>query len=551
MEKAKINKSDLIPLYIGITGHRDIRDEDREPLKLKIKEFILEKRKQIPFTPIIILTALAEGADRIAAIAVIECKKELGDNCLVDFIAVLPMPISEYKKDFVQTKSLLEFDILYENAISTIELPFQKDDVTKQHVNNFEIRHEQYYECGLFIARHCHILVALWDGIDNEKKGGTADVVKLKISGIPDSNEDHSKKLKHLQTGPIWHIITPRMNKLVPKNPITAGYYTIAGEIDPSEVEKKSNDILDHINSYNKDIDKFYLKIKDKIANSTNSICKEFAELEENLTIKFIAEKHSTAAELSDIYQKRRFFALKVLLSLVVLAFFFLHSNAEFFHEPTILLLYPLTMGIGAIWYIVAKSSHYEYKHEDYRALAEAYRIQFFLKVCGRKENVTDHYLKRHRGQLEWVLYVLRSSQIGDLKRDISSTIAENEDVIKRLRLLKSNWVEDQLNYFKDKAIAHNKSSKRFESIANISFALAILSACLLFLISYYKEIFPANLKGFEVNLHSTLSCCTSIFLVLAAALHGYSEKMIFAEQAKNYNQMAQLFQLASKKLNQ
>ncbi len=35
-----------------------------------------------------------------------------------------------------------------------------------------------YAEVGDFIARHCHVLILLWDGSDNKKVGGTAWVKK-------------------------------------------------------------------------------------------------------------------------------------------------------------------------------------------------------------------------------------------------------------------------------------------------------------------------------------------------------------------------------------
>lgn len=542
MQRTSHIESSLIPLYLGITGHRDIRDEDRAALKQLIIEFIAQKQKQCSHTPVVLLTQLAEGADRIAALAAIDCK--------IDFIAVLPMPVEEYKRDFVSAESLKEFESLLAKASFVIELPLQ-EGTTIENVNDPERRNEQYYQNGLFLARQCHTLIALWDGTDNKKKGGTADVVKLKKSGIPGKFEDASKRLHYLQTGPIYHIVTPRKSTSLPDNPLSIKiYYPSYYDTDIVKAEKNDEEMLARIDSFNKDVIKFGPRLKEKVENSKNYLFKNYPDLDHSQTLKNIAAKHGIAGELATFFQKRRFLALKVLLSLVVLAFLFLHSNAEFFHEPLILLLYPVTMGIGAIWFFIASRKRYEYKHEDYRALAEAYRVQFFLKACGKQDNVSDHYLKRHRGQLEWVLYALRTSLINDLNSNNTSSVIGKNNLMKEFKFLKTSWVDDQLIYFKDKAEKHNNSSKNLELLANLSFVIAILSACLLFLVGFYTEKFPECLKAFEANLHSTLACCTSVFLVLAAALHGYSEKMIFAEQAKNYHQMAQLFQLASEKLN-
>ena len=85
MEELQFANSDsLIPLYIGITGHRDIFEKDQTRLKSMIRDFIESKKKKCPHTPVVVLTPLAEGADRLAATAAIESG--------TDFIAALPMP---------------------------------------------------------------------------------------------------------------------------------------------------------------------------------------------------------------------------------------------------------------------------------------------------------------------------------------------------------------------------------------------------------------------------------------------------------------------------
>ena len=114
---------------------------------------------------------------------------------------------------------------------------------------------------------------------------------------------------------------------------------------------------------------------------------------------------------LATYFQTRRFFALKVLLVLTVIAFMFFQAYAEFWHNrPLLLLLYPLTMGIGALWFLNANRRHYEQKHEDYRALSEAYRVQQYLDYAKIRANVSEYYLQKHKGELEWVIYALRAT---------------------------------------------------------------------------------------------------------------------------------------------
>ena len=115
MSEEKIDSPDLIPLFIGITGHRDIRDEDKALLKEMIKNILNEKIRQCPDTPVIVLTPLAEGADRLAAWAALECG--------ISFICPLPMPVDEYRNDFKTSESLQEFNVLLEKSKTWFEIP--------------------------------------------------------------------------------------------------------------------------------------------------------------------------------------------------------------------------------------------------------------------------------------------------------------------------------------------------------------------------------------------------------------------------------------------
>jgi hypothetical protein len=54
-------------LVIGATGHRDLRDEDVPGLEDAVAAIFDRIRERYPHTPLVLLSALAEGADRLAA----------------------------------------------------------------------------------------------------------------------------------------------------------------------------------------------------------------------------------------------------------------------------------------------------------------------------------------------------------------------------------------------------------------------------------------------------------------------------------------------------
>src|SRR3979411_3212041 len=105
-------------LVIGVTGHRDIREEDCEELKKSVRGVITGLRKQYPSTPFILLSPLAEGADRL--VAEVALLPEIGAR----LIAPLPMPKHMYEEDFKKNPdSLKEFQRLFEQADHSFEIP--------------------------------------------------------------------------------------------------------------------------------------------------------------------------------------------------------------------------------------------------------------------------------------------------------------------------------------------------------------------------------------------------------------------------------------------
>src|SRR5262245_49584283 len=92
-----------IPLLIGVTGHRDLRDADRPALESKVRAILEEQQRNYPHTPLILLSPLAEGADRLVARVALD----LGVRLQVP----LPVPQESYIADFQDAASRDEFKV--------------------------------------------------------------------------------------------------------------------------------------------------------------------------------------------------------------------------------------------------------------------------------------------------------------------------------------------------------------------------------------------------------------------------------------------------------
>jgi hypothetical protein len=529
MPEEKIDPLDLIPLYIGITGHRDIREEDKATLKELIKKILNEKIRQCPYTPIVLLTPLAEGADRLAAWAAIECG--------VSFICPLPLPVDEYRNDFSRPESLQEFNTLLEKSEMWFEIPLPRGTHAEDLRKDKAKRDEQYYQIGFYIARYSQLLIALWDGVEQVKRGGTAHIVNLKITGLPSEHPQLKQKLKNLQTGPIFHILTPRKTSNIDGDLLGGKmiYPDFEGS-DQTIAAAMDKRFLKHIDTYNHDVTKLVSELPENDLTPEQRVPGSIARFQ------------AVTDLLATYFQTRRFFALKVLLTLTVIAFMFFQAYAEFWHRPLLLLLYPLTMGIGALWFLNANRRHYEQKHEDYRALSEAYRVQLYLDYAKIRANVSEYYLQKHKGELEWVIYALRATLLKSTSSRIRSKSPVSFDKA-RLTYLNENWVKAQMNYYQRTSHKYERLHLRHRKMANRFFIGALSAAVILFAFSILTEYMPAFLEKDHETLHSILVVCTHSFLVISAALIGFSEKMIFSEQSKTCQQMVQLFRIAHEKL--
>lgn len=143
-------------LKIGVTGHRRIKIEKR--LAGSIREVLASILQDHAGTEIWIYSALAEGSDQFVA----EVASEFSE---IKLIVPLPLPVEQYISTFDTQDGKREFDHRLLSASQIIDLPEQPDSLSAfQHL-------------GHYLADTCDILLALWNGENNLKKGGTGEVV--------------------------------------------------------------------------------------------------------------------------------------------------------------------------------------------------------------------------------------------------------------------------------------------------------------------------------------------------------------------------------------
>lgn len=114
-------------------------------------------------TEFVVVSSLAEGADRIVA--------EAGLAAGYKLQAVLPLDRTEYARDFETKDSRAAFERLLDRACAVIELDGAPD-----------ARPAAYEAAGLYMLANIDLLIAIWDGQVAAGVGGTAEIVDRAIA---------------------------------------------------------------------------------------------------------------------------------------------------------------------------------------------------------------------------------------------------------------------------------------------------------------------------------------------------------------------------------
>lgn len=167
---------------IGVTGHRPHRlngsGDGLEAAMVRTLEWIASRHPESVF---VVMSPLAEGADRLIARLAMEV---LGAELHVP----LPLPYELYSEDFGEGESNEEFMALVGRASRYYELPLRFGsyaELSRQVLEDNESRNKQYALAGAYIVQRSEEMIAVWDGHREEGTGGTAQIVKWRLHGVP------------------------------------------------------------------------------------------------------------------------------------------------------------------------------------------------------------------------------------------------------------------------------------------------------------------------------------------------------------------------------
>jgi hypothetical protein len=519
-----------IPIVVGVTGHRAL-GEKQGLIANTIAGECRALRSRYPHSPFLVLSGLAEGADRLVAeIAV----RELGAK----LCAVLPLPPESYLDDFAAEASWAVFHKLLGEAVRRVDV-YELAGADKWDSPG-PGRDRQYARQGAWIAERAQIMFAVWDGLPSRGVGGTADVVQWFGDGNP------PKRYSAFQND-ISSLDPPEPGLLIHIHSATAEVMSKLTETR----ERKSNifEILKHIEQYN-----------DEIFHGNHRIKQDYPLLPPDKTPSgaprdAMAVYYASNA-LAVHYSGKARWADTVIYPLGMVAVFFFGMINDWPIAPW---AYFLAAGAIASYMLYLRKASMDPRAIEYRGVAEAARVLFFWRLSGIGRPIWLNYLADSPGAVHWVRHAVRTLELCEpsLAKGPAETVAGQE-------LARTFWVKDQIAYYGKAVERCWRHYKRWVRVARIAFALSFVVAFALSIATYFSlrqggldalfEWPKMDLPFCSLRLRDVTDQLQMVLGLLAAA--GISARAFLARRAdleltKQFASAQALFERALKNLDQ
>jgi hypothetical protein len=515
-------------LVIGVTGHRKLQDAELPSLTSQVRGFFLDLAARYPELPLLLLSPLAEGADALVA----DVALELG----IRVVAPLPLPIELYRGDFGSAESLARFERQAERA-QVLQLPPNDGGAEGSTALPGPARDRQYAEAGIFVSRHCHVLLALWDGAAPDSEGGTAHVVRFHLHGdLPTHLRQRRASLSQLgivEDALVRHLPTARAGAPAPMSTSSRWLTAQGGPAPGDELPAAFDRMFRSQAEFNADVAKY-----------AEPIAEEAAVLRHAGNADCPVHRLFVAADwLARTYQRRVTRVLRATYAIAAAtgAAFILYAHVH--SQDAMIYFYLLLFAAGVGLATLARRRAWHRKYLDYRALAEGLRVQSYWRraqVVNLRHPAfsNESFMQEQDLELGWIRNVLRAASLEGLLVPTKGDAEAVDEVI-------HEWIgtpasDGQLRYFTVTGARRERQHRRAELWATTSLAVGIG-------ISVVLALF-AHRWGYEIK--TVLVVAMGLLSVAAGVHEAYAHKKADKELVKQYRFMQRIYAGARRRLD-
>ena len=496
------NSEKKIPIVIGVTGHRRLRQQDLPALRASVRSLLLSLREQVPHSPLILLCSLAVGADLLCA----DAAEDLG----IPLVAALPLPPEDYEKDFcpAERERLRKHCARAEQLFVT---PRSEDLPTER-----KPRDDAYRQAGIYVSAHAHILLALWDGHPGEHGCGTAEAVDFALQGI--CSPESGLPVRTARNTLVWHVFTPRAETETE----AAGTVHVLGDRQAME------EILRRTEEFN--------RLAENVQPEAQTLLPE--EDPEDAVLARMLRIYGAASMLSKQNARRyrlTLAALAVASALIAMAFL-LYDEAQ---AVGLILVIGLILLLAWLCQRYAGRSDCLRRYIEYRALAECLRVCIYLRHAGSGIQAENLLSWTQQEETAWILDALCALRAGRPPK-------EQHDI-------RACWVERQRDYHRQAERKARQESRFSERLVGTALRLSVALYCLALLFELFcggaltRPLLPVgNAEGYRTVLKIVLGSISAVTLFVANYYGRLSLSRVLSDHGKMerfYSRMSEMLQ--------
>ncbi len=530
-------RSYAVPFIVAVTGHRDLVADEIPILRSRIRDCLFSLRYEYPSRIIVVMSSLADGADRLVA----EEALQLG----MPLSVVLPMPRVLYEEDFTPD-SLEQFAELCGKAAEIFELPLLPGATQRSIAESGPNRTRQYAQLGVFLSAHCHVLLALWDGKGSDLLGGTAATIQFHrhdvMPGYTPRVTSSKLNLTEDESDLVYHVVCSRDR---PDGEPAPGlkpfdtYWFTTDEENPrtADIPARHRKVFEYTNEFSREAQDNAAAIdKERYSLLTGE---QAATLPPGLWD--INQAFCAADWLAIHYQKK---VVRTQKAGHVAAFL----TAVGYLTYTDLQSTPLIIGgiIALMLFAVVNNAlavrgSWQRKYLDYRTLAEGMRVQFYWAAAGvTSGNVSkyahDNFLQMQDTELGWIRNVMR---VAGMECDVAPNLEP-----RGVQFAVQEWIGDdksgQLGYYRKKStqrIVEHDSTMRIGRLGIWTTIIALTT--LLFVGSTLSD-----------EVRTPVVYLMGIVMLMVGIRQSYAKTTAEAELIKQYEFMYRIFRNARRRLD-
>lgn len=465
------------PFFIGLIGHRLLAESEVPKIQEAFDNFLAEILSLFKFTPIVILTSMAEGADRLIF------HSRYRDS--VKICGILPLNFADLVKDFSSGSARKEFQELLDQTDYLIEFGSKQ----KSKSPSKSERNRAYKECANWISDKSNSLFVVWDGKSSKGVGGTAGTINYRVKNV--------EKAEHLGRGGISLVHVAASNgSRQPNRACNCDGHQSLNSFDIKNLKE-----LDLLNSF--------------LAKSQNSLI-------DNST-----ESHFQLFDFEAVHlQKRIISKTKSLLVLGVVSVNLASAQLDLLNFWVLLASLFLLGFTTTSWFNLNKTRT-KHSYETFRLIAEVLRVALWWEKVGLKENVLSTISEIREVNGASRLLISNTFSLIEIYR-FSSQHNVNEKVLPR------EWIEGQKNYLRsaDGSGAIQKHRLKSLKLKKSIYASISIAGLVMLLGTSFATFFG---EKYEEIVHWFTSLTFSLSLSVAAAVAAFGQVMSHDEIYARY----------------